>query len=556
MKIKILCAPENYTSRFIYTVDFIFNTLGFNYEIITSNEFTNTNELHIGYVNPADLKDFKDINLINISNFQLIQKLEHLEKKVNSLYIEKEKIPILGKCLKVKDISGWQKSTKSDYYYKPGSKTWQIGFDLFANVFYHLSRFEERWRNFADEFESDWANSILAQKQNLQTPTVDILLNYLKNLILLKAKKRGLNSIRILPWPKGEKFAVAFTHDIDITRGSSLKEQIQAKGKEILYNVSGDIEKQEAINKEIESKNKTIWSFSKILDFYREKNWQGTFFFLAKSFEGLHFRYNVATEQFRNLFNDLKSQNHEVALHPSLRAFDDTDSYAKEKKKLEKHADVKIQGMRQHFLRAKYPRLWQLAERAKLQYDSSLGYNFQAGFRSGTTNAHRVYDYSRDQQLELLEFPLAFFEYSLPEEGTNEQESINIINKLITTVENTGGLLTVLFHPSNFLIEPFCDYWKFLIQRLTKKNIFVTTLSEFTSWLYARNKIKIESATIETNRFEITITKPKNVSNFSFEILPNGGFEKKRNVNIENIGKNRFFCNSNLSKIKLIFNTG
>ena len=101
--------------------------------------------------------------------------------------------------------------------------------------------------------------------------------------------------------------------------------------------------------------------------------------------EGRHLRYNISSKKFQNLFKELKSNGHEIALHPSLKAFENPEKYKSEKKTFrEKCKILKLTECGSIIFRFKLPRIWNLAEMAKLKYDSSLGYNFKAGFRAGT----------------------------------------------------------------------------------------------------------------------------------------------------------------------------
>ena len=550
---QFLCTPENISPRLKYTVDFIFTTIGFNVEIISTSKFKKSNELVIGYLKNDELKSFNNINLINIANYDELNHLEEFEKTIRVNIVSSEDIPILGKTFNENNSSGWKKSRKDNYFYSSDSKTWQLEYDIISNIFYHLSRFEERWKIFADEKETDWTKSVLCRADDLKIPVVDVLLNELKNIIYSKSKKNNLPLARILPWPNAEKFAVAFTHDVDLTRGYSAKEYLASKSKSVLFSVLNKSDRKEKVDKNLEEKNSMVWTFPKIQDFYKKKKWKATFFFLAKMLEGKHLRYDVSSKKFQSLFKELKSGGHEIALHPSLKAFENPEKYKSEKKYLEKNIDSEINGMRQHYLRFKAPRVWNLTEMTKLKYDSSLGYNFQAGFRAGTSNGFRTFDYKENQQISVTEFPITFFEYNLPRKGQDENQSIEVIEKLVNQVEKHEGLLNVLIHPSNFLILPFKDYWQLLIRVIEKKKIFVATLSDFTKWFENKRQIKLSFKMIK-NKIIIDIKKSRTLKAFSLELSQNGEFEQTESVEIKKSGARKFYCQSAKSKFSLTYN--
>jgi hypothetical protein len=551
-EMQFLCNPENITPRLKYSVDFIFNTQGFNIEIISSKKLIKSNDLIIGYMNKKELEPFNNLDLINIPNFNELYQLENFEKQVDLIKVNNENIPIFGTSVKSELNNKWEKSKKENYYYSTFSKIWQIEYDIITNIFYHLSRFEERWRLSADEKKSDWTKSVLSRANNLQIPVVDVLLNEFKNIIYSKSKKAKVPIVRILPWPSGEKFAVSFTHDIDLIRGYSVKEYLIFKTKSALFTILKKPVKKQEVEKNLKDKNMTVWSFTKIQDFYKKKNWRATFFFLAKMLEGRHFRYNITSKKFNKLFKELKANGHEIALHPSLKSFDNPEKYANEKLHLEKNADIEIQGMRQHYLRFKVPRIWNLTQMTRLKYDSSLGYNFQPGFRAGTSNCFTTFDYKENKHLNVIEFPITFFEYNLAENDRDKNQSSKIIEDLVKQVEKNEGTLNVLIHPSNFLISPYLDYWQVLIKKIERKNIFVTTLSGFTEWFQNKKAINITYYS-DAKEMILNIKKPRLLRSFSFEMSKKGEFDQTEKVLIKKTGVTKYFCQSIKSKFTLTY---
>ena len=113
---QFLCNSENISPRLKYTVDFIFTTLGFNVEIISTTKFKKSNKLVIGYLSNDDLRLFKNINLINIANFDELNQLEEFEKSIKIKKVNSENIPILGRMFNEKKGVGWKNSKKENYY--------------------------------------------------------------------------------------------------------------------------------------------------------------------------------------------------------------------------------------------------------------------------------------------------------------------------------------------------------------------------------------------------------------------------------------------------------
>jgi hypothetical protein len=191
--------------------------------------------------------------------------------------------------------------------------------------------------------------------------------------------------------------------------------------------------------------------------------------------------------------------------------------------------------MRQHFLRAKFPRLWVFAEKAALSYDSSLGYNYQSGFRAGTSHPFKTYDVSEDKPQSLTEFSLHLFEYNLPESGEKIQKSKETISELIHQVSSFNGLMVSLFHPSNFMRQPYQQLWEYLHEELKKKKIYIATLKEHLQWQRRRERINIIVRYIKNKQPEIEITFPEGQHQMAVEII--GAVEPRipKDVKINNI---------------------
>jgi peptidoglycan/xylan/chitin deacetylase (PgdA/CDA1 family) len=445
--------------------------------------------------------------------------LEEAERSINLFEKLDQTIPIVGKNISSEDLPGWKKAKNGTFYKKNKSNTWLISTDIFLNVFFHFSRYEEKWRHFTDETVTDHSSSILSRYQNLKVPAVDVLISYLDIIIRDRIKQDKKIAVKILSWPGGEDMGVAFTHDVDITRGVRLKTRLVQTGEGYLYKLLGKPQHLVETKNEIQEKDAQSWNFPELITHYKKRNWTATFFFIAKIMEGTHIRYNIFSGKFKKIFKQLSEDNHEIALHPSKFAFERPRYYREEKRKLERASGVEITGMRQHYLRAKFPRLWVFAERAGLSYDSSLGYNFQAGFRAGTTHPFKTFDVFDDKPLSLTEFSLHLFEYNLPNSGEDIEQSKNSISDLVGEVTKYNGLLVSLLHPSNFVHSPYKELWEYLEKILLRKKIYVTTLSEHLKWSRIRERININVIYNRKNLPEIGISLPGDQKKVSFEIL-------------------------------------
>jgi hypothetical protein len=271
--------------------------------------------------------------------------------------------------------------------------------------------------------------------------------------------------------------------------------------------------------------------------------------------EGKHLRYNVFSRKFKKLFRNLVDSGHEIALHPSKFSFDRPRYYRDEKRKLENACGVKVNGMRQHYLRAKYPRLWIFAERAAFNYDSSLGYNFQSGFRAGTAHPFKTYDVFEDKPLSLIEFSLHLFEYNLPGSGEDLKQSKITISDLVREVSKYNGLLVSLLHPSNFVHQPFKELWTYLEDILSEKKLYVRTLSGHLKWLRARERVSIDINYYRKKTPQIDISLPEDQHTISFELIGNIQPVSDKKYTLDTIKKGYYQLSTKASKVTLSLST-
>ncbi len=519
-------------SRLQYAIQFIAEVLGYPYDVGDKSGKYNVGHVLVRYGSREIKKSEENTTVIEIYDSGLMYNLEELEKKVDLFEWRNRAWPILGQQVADQDLKGWRLNKVTGFYARNNGRHILIPFDLYANIFYHLSRYEEKWRHFAEETITDHSTSVLARHQSLDDPLVDALIAYLDVII-----RKSLGPfIKVLPWPGGQPFAIAFTHDIDLTRGAPLKKRLLHRGFELISKIGANRESAEGLKEEIAEEDAQVWTYPQLLDLYKRYNCKASFYFLVRMFEGMHFRYNIASRKFRSLIDQLAKSGHEIGLHSSLKAFDKSGKYAEERQSLDHVSGRQSIGLRQHYLRAKFPRLWQLAADAGFVYDTSLGYNYQYGFRAGTCHPFRCYNYKTDKIIPLWEFSLAFFENNLPKDLDNPEELIAVVERIIGKVEQYEGLVVGLMHPSNFLQTNYNRLWEWLLKQVEHRGAYSATLSEIHDWLAQRTRIEMK--VISEN--EIRINKPAAMKTFAIEIDEKKSLQPSTDYKVEQISGNRY----------------
>lgn len=343
----------------------------------------------------------------------------------------------------------------------------RINFDILSCAFYFLSSWDERVKNKKDEIGRFPDEENLLVKLGVSNfPVVNFYFYILKFFI----EKNGLE-VDKKRW-SGKTFAVCLTHDIDVLRKWS------AFG---VYNevMNKFIMGREDIQARRERFAKFIYSFmkgkdpyrdgmKKLFEFEKSKNVKSTFFLKSGRTSRYDARYKW-DQFFLDFVDELKKSGFEIALHPSFETFDNFELMREEKNKLESLVNLRLDGVRQHYLRYDFKITPSIHNELGFRYDSTLGFNLRQGFRCGYAFPYKIYDIEKDVELEVYEIPLVFMD-AVYQYGRSLKKVDEILAELINlakVVKSFGGVITVLFH--NFVYDEFdFENWDFVFEEFLK----------------------------------------------------------------------------------------
>ncbi len=334
-----------------------------------------------------------------------------------------------------------------------------------------------------------------------------------------------------LPWPNGKPIALSISHDIDLTRKYGVKivfekfmhghfkESIRTIGK-LIY------------------KNNIYWNFNELLEVYNRKDLRSTFFFIAKPWEGLSYRYNIRHRKFRRLFSDIRQSGHEIALHSSRFAFDKPQKYKDEKDILENTLGDSAYGVRQHYLRLRFPKCWKYFENIGFLYDSSCGYNHSVGFRAGTSSPFQTFDFELLEVNKLFEIPFSVMDYPWIKIGESEQRNWEIFQHLFEKVKKYKGLLNILWHPSNLAEPIYRPYWDRMITWLNDIEFYNGTLMEILNWVKNTQALKLDYFQSNSNGVKFSLTSKSFIEFLTLGlILPKPLFSRQDGVKVRKLNE-------------------
>jgi peptidoglycan/xylan/chitin deacetylase (PgdA/CDA1 family) len=495
---KIYCQNNAFITEPVrYTIDYMLNRSGFFFEWMDQQKKHDATGLKLIY-GPEETLTGTDKKTIYLAQYFKLEELHQTPSAWTEVRINKEEIPVLKQPGKDK-ISRIIPSLSS--------------IDIIANVYYHLTRIEELGFRYPEDTDKNVENSILFMDKGFMNPVADVLIDFFKTEIEEIFRSNSLFLIKKAHYPQGQDFGIAFTHDVDFIRAFHPLKKIWLK----ILILTG-LKKNLSL-KGIETLDRNAWGFDRLLDFYRKNKYKATFFFLAKYMEGVHFRYRIGSRKIKQLLKQLKQDGHEIAFHPSRYAFDKPERYKKEKDKLEWTAKIKLSGLRHHYLRCLFPKIWEICNRLGLKYDAGMIHRFYSGFRAGTCFPFPAFDHLNKKPIDIIEFPTTFFENTLPEHGYDVEKSKKVIQELLEKVKTHGGLFNILWHTNNIYQSDNYKYlWQYLTELIQNEDIFHKPLSEHYDWYQNRSKIKIDSIKKSESGFIIHFDIPENIKEFSLVV--------------------------------------
>lgn len=265
------------------------------------------------------------------------------------------------------------------------------------------------------------------------------------------------NRLVEIEYPEKKKFIICLTHDIDVINYSKLK-----MTKDFLRSLS-----------KIEFKKfEQLRNFKKIIEIEKKYSAKSTFFFAALNKWDFEFNYRI--EELRNDVRYIVENGFEIGLHGGYDTFNNIDKVKEEKNRLEDICLREILGYRNHYLRFKIPDSWEMLKRAGFEYDSTIGYHNCVGFKNGMSHPFKPYNLNKDNFIDIFEIPLNVMDETLfSHMCLNLDSAWKIVKSLIDETEKSKGVLTLLWHNTNFYGN-MLEFYERILEYSKEKNAWIT----------------------------------------------------------------------------------
>jgi len=321
-------------------------------------------------------------------------------------------------------------------------------FDLFAFVFFFLTRAEEYQFKAQDDF-GRFSVSDARFGAESSKPLVDIYLLKLADKI---KQEYQIDLIR--------KSSFKLIHTVDIDQFYAFK------NKSIKRTIGGLVSSTLKANiKDLKDRKKSL---SDGVDPY------DTFDLLQKHSEGLESNYFVLVGNYDKLDNALDitqeeigdqlkalSETATIGLHPSIKSNDSISILKSEKETLEKVLSSDIIESRQHFLKFSFPDTYQDLLEVGIRKDHSMAFHDSIGFRAGTSNPFYWFDLSKNQVTDLLIQPLLVMDVTLKKYlDLDPENALSLVKEMIDQCKAIEAPFSLLWHNSSFYEQEGWAGWK------------------------------------------------------------------------------------------------
>ncbi|MFC5141939.1 hypothetical protein ACFPK1_27145 [Actinomycetospora rhizophila] len=159
--------------------------------------------------------------------------------------------------------------------------------------------------------------------------------------------------------------------------------------------------------------------------------------------------YRLDDDYVRRTLAEIVDAGHELAVHGSYRSLEGTglrDEYA-----AMRAAGYPVRGGRQHWLRHRGGELFTALADSGAEWDSTLGYPDDVGYRHGAAFPFPPYDLTTESPHPLIEIPLAIMERALCATGDAPRDwTTAALDVLRASTDDGWGGVAVLWHDAAF----------------------------------------------------------------------------------------------------------
>ena len=301
-------------------------------------------------------------------------------------------------------------------------------------------------------------------------------------------------------WPGGARFAVCLTHDVDNVAAYSLKMLFRRMRNQLPAALRTREDRAVRGLKASLARSVTscLWTrpdplacYERWLDIESAVGARSTFLFLPDNYEKRHYSDGGYRYEDRIAFDgnpctvgemmrEIHRRGWEVGLHASWTSYDSVARMKRQKEQVEKAIDAEVVSVRHHNLHFDIRETPRVHHEAGLLVDSSIGFNDDVGFRYNTCHPWLLRDLEQGRDLGVVELPLIVQEKCLVKNAAGGDAGLAVEKalSLADRVRDSGGVLTLLWHPGTIRSPLYVSVYERLLTSLKERGAWFGTMAE------------------------------------------------------------------------------
>ena len=319
-----------------------------------------------------------------------------------------------------------------------------LPFDLFAAIFYMVSRYEEYLPHREDEHGRFASNESLAVQAGFnEEPVVDQWACMLQQLITKRypdyaMPRRSYQFVQTVDidaaWCYLHKGL--FRTTVGLLRDLIARRDIEEVRRRWQVLLGREHDPFDTFDYILEQRQKVPESYL-------------LFFTLLADYGQYDKPANYLNPKTRELLQHLGDYA-KMGIHPGYNSLEQPKNVDKEKRRLEDILHRTIVRSRYHFLRLQLPLSYRILLHAGIRHDYSMGYADTTGFRAGISVPYPFYDLERDSETELTIHPFCVMDTTLQRHmKLTQEEGVERYRTLIENVKKVNGVFCCIVHNQN-----------------------------------------------------------------------------------------------------------
>jgi hypothetical protein len=240
-------------------------------------------------------------------------------------------------------------------------------------------------------------------------------------------------------WPEGRPYALAVTHDIDRVFASFHRLKWSRDLAGTLHDMATMLDRRRWASN-------PFYNFDRLLTLADELEMKVALYVLQekrrwlKSLASGELQHTIGVyrlEQVADALREFSARGHEIGVHASFDAYNSAQALGREIQALAQLGVPRPVGVRNHYLNFDDATI--SSELANgVRYDSTMGFNFQSGFRCGTCFPYEMRG--------ITELPFQLMDSALWFELAECDQRKHLCGAIQEAVRDAGGALVVNFH--------------------------------------------------------------------------------------------------------------